>query len=477
MKKLKKIVGNKEVLIILVILLVATLLRLYRIDTPLAEFHSWRQVESANIAQLFVNDEGNLIEKLHTMSNSTHYIEFPLYNYIFAKLHVLIPFFSLTTAGRIVSTIFSLLTITSIYYIARKESSLLTATVAAVIFAIFPFFVFFSRAILPEVPAVALAMAAVALCHQSFTKNSAWKQYLYIVSSALSLALGIMIKPPVIVFIIPIIFLFIRTYELTITKRGVSYLYIFLTIIPIIAWLAFLNFPTVLPGETSLFSTVYTAQGEAESILFSPLFFRTVFFERITNVILGGLMFFPLAAGLITKRQPFLFTSIGISSIIFLLVFQGGNLLYTYYQIVILPAIALYIGLGIHTLWRQKGHMVSTFTLIPVLSLIIVASMFFSFSTVRTYYAYSEDLIRIARIINTLTQPSDRIVTDQSGDTTLLYLANREGAASFEKDINSYIEEGYDYLLTSNSDKMESIKQQNTYEIVFQNDQFILFQI
>ena len=74
-----------------------------------------------------------------------------------------------------------------------------------------------------------------------------------------------------------------------------------------------------------------------------------------------------------------------------------------------------------------------------------------------------------------MTNPDDKIVTDRTGDTTLLYLANRRGAPSIFRDPIDLKKLGYKYLITSSQDEINIMKP--NFEIIFENEKFTLFKL
>jgi hypothetical protein len=89
---------------------------------------------------------------------------------------------------------------------------------------------------------------------------------------------------------------------------------------------------------------------------------------------------------------------------------------------------------------------------------------------------YDARLPQIAKLINTFTQPTDTIVTDTEGDTTLLFLADRRGAPSHFRDIPELQKMGYDYFVTSKPEVVKELKDKG-FEILVENDQFTLIKI
>ena len=54
---------KKDWLILFLILFLALILRLYKIDIPLADFHSWRQADTAAVARNFLRSEERRVGK------------------------------------------------------------------------------------------------------------------------------------------------------------------------------------------------------------------------------------------------------------------------------------------------------------------------------------------------------------------------------------------------------------------------------
>src|SRR3989338_6676690 len=171
----------RDILILTAILIVALVFRLYKINTPLADLHSWRQADTAAVARNFVKDGTNLFQPRYDdlsgresgRENPQGYrmVEFPLYNTIFALIYKLAPVISIEVYGRLTTVIFSLLIIGIIYYLMFKESGRLAAVVASLTYAVYHFFVFFSRVVLPETTALAFAMISIFLLYQSGQKK------------------------------------------------------------------------------------------------------------------------------------------------------------------------------------------------------------------------------------------------------------------------------------------------------------------
>lgn len=475
--------------ILLLILTVGLIFRLYKINIPLADLHSWRQADTAAVGRNFLKFGFNLLQpRFDDLSSNQssaglenpqglRFVEFPLYNAFFAYLAKTFPKLSLEIWGRLTTAFFSLIIIAIIYYLVFKEAGRVATMTSSLVYAVFPFFVFFSRVILPETTALALAFISIFFLYLFANIKSKSGHLLFYFLSLSSLAVSLLVKPTTAFFAVALLYLFYRKYGLSFIKKISLYLFFLLSVVPFILWRLYIrNFPEGVPPADWLITSVNTYQG-LKPIFFRPAFFRWIFFERINNLILGGYLTFFLILGIFTKPKKYFLHAIFLSSLLYLLIFQGGNVQHEYYQTLILPSIAIFIGLGTAFILENRKLFIHPFFTYSVTLFVFMLSFFFSFYKVRDFYHYPPELPPIANIIATLTAPDDKIVTDRMGDTTLLYLANRRGAPSIYKSPDELKKIGYRYLVTLNPGEIKQLKSTAKYKIVFENDQFALFKL
>lgn len=104
-----------DIFILSIILIIAFIFRLYKINTPLADFYSWRQVDTAAVARNFVKNGFDLFQpKYDDLSNvqsgidnpqGYRMVEFPIYNAIFAYFYKLMPMLSIEVWGRLTTIV------------------------------------------------------------------------------------------------------------------------------------------------------------------------------------------------------------------------------------------------------------------------------------------------------------------------------------------------------------------------------------
>lgn len=479
---------KRDFLILALLILLGFGARLYKITTPLADLHSWRQADTAAVGRNFAREGFDLLhpryDDLSTIAtgreNPEGYrmVEFPLYNALFAFFYKLFPQLPIEVWGRLTSTFFSLSIIAFIYYFTYKEANRFSAAAAALLYAIFPFFVFFSRVILPETTALAFAMAALFFLYLFSNETRKRMRVIHYILSAVLFAVGVLVKPTVIFYLIAALFLFYRRYDWQLLQKLPVYLYLAIAVAPFLLWRYHISFyPEGIPSSVWLFTDVLTFEG-ARNIFFRPAFFRWIFFERINNYMLGGFLTGFFLLGIFVRSRKYFLHALLISAFSFLFIFQGGNVQHEYYQTILLPAIAIFTGLGISFRLSRRKHIITPVVAYPLAVIIIILSFYFSFYKVRDYYNYPEELKRIGDIVQSLTNEDDKIVTDRSGDTTLLYLSDRKGSPGLYQDLEEFKKDGYAYFVTLKKEDIEEEKARGIYPLLFEEkEKFAIFRL
>ncbi len=471
-----------------VIIILAVLLRSYKLTSPLSDAYSWRQSDTAAVARNFTRtgfdllhpqyDDLSAIQSGIENPKGLRFVEMPLYNALFALFYKIAPFIPIEVWGRIVSIQFSLIIIAILYYLALKEANRVTAVATGLIYAVFPSFVFFSRVVLPETPALAFTFLSILLLYRSLhIKKNATSPLLYLLASV-CFGIGILIKPTVIFYGVVLCYLFIRAYEFEVVKKIQPYLFFVIAFIPFVLWRLYIQqYPEGIPANDWLFTQVNTFEGQ-KNIFLKPAFFRWIFFERINTMIFGGYLTVFFITGIFSKRKALFLHSILFSAFSYLFVFQGGNVQHEYYQTLILPALALFAGAGIATFLSHRNVFLHPLALTFGIGVLCVGSFFFSYYyKVKDFYTYPKDLNLMAKIIQTFTKPGDKIVADRMGDTTLLYLSDRKGLPLLSHSLEELRNKGFSYVLTDQKESIKRLKTDSTVHTLFENDQFALLKL
>jgi len=271
-------------LILLVILSLGFILRLYKIDIPLADHHSWRQSDTAAVARNFIKEGWNFLRpKIDNMvplhrgeenNQRLFLVEPPVYNSIVAGIYS-----ALGTDikwARFVSVVFSLGSIIFLFLIASKFYGEKIGLLAAFFFAVLPYNIFYSRVVLPEPMIIFLTLGMFYYCIKWLETNSAFPFLLFSVFSALSFSQ----KSFPLFLSFALLCLIFQKFGFKIFRQKKLYLWLVLSFAPFFLWRWWVSrSPEGIPANLWLFN-----QGD---IRFKGSFFYWIFAERIGKLILG----------------------------------------------------------------------------------------------------------------------------------------------------------------------------------------------
>lgn len=460
-------------------LVLALGLRLYHLTDPLADWHSFRQADTASVAREYVKHGINwLYPEYHDLSNiqsgrpnpqGLRLVEFPLIPALVALTYR--PFTSMIPLHvwyRLVNICFSLGSLSLLYLIARRLYGPRPAVITAIIFALLPFNLYYSRAILPEIPMVFFILLTLWLALQAFNRTSPAR----LLAMGLTGALALLVKPVAAFFLLPLLAVAFYSIKAKPNLAGWWLAALGLMITPLLAWRRWLSrFPEGVPASEWLLN--------GNGIRFRPAWFRWLFYERLTKLILGWLALLPFMAGLIAlfhrpKKSvlalPFIL-SLGLGGLLYLLVFATGNVQHDYYQIPQLPFVCLILGLGLDWLLGFKRMWLS---LLAIGCLIL--GLFLSWRTVATFYHINHwAIVHAGQAVDRLTPPDALVVAPFEGDTAFLYQTNRRGWP-IGHDLDQKIQAGAAYYVTVNFDS-EAAALKMLYPVVQATGEYLILDL
>ncbi len=472
-----------DYIILSIILVIAFTLRLYKINDPLADLHSQKQAAVASVGKNFATNGFNLLQpKSNDISNMQsgndnpqgyYFAEFPIYSAIFGFFYRYLPITSLEVYARLTSILFTLPIIGIIYYFGLKEHSRVAGVVGAILYGILPFFVYFSRIVIPETAALSFMFISLWLLYL-YLKNTEHNLLLFFLSIVMY-SLSIVIKPTTIFYTIAAGFLFLSHYKFDVFKKWQLYIFPIVGLAPFVFWNIYLQqYPEGIPLNEKLFQYGTNIEN-LQNIFFSTAYFRTIIVDRFGISILGIFLTGFLLLGTVANVKKYFLLSILASATFYLLAIQAANFQYEYYQIIALPAIAIMTGLGIAQILTART-VFNPFLAYPVIIVTILVSFVVSYDRVKKYYEYPQDTVQIAKLITTFTQEDDLIVTDMDGDSTILYLADRKGSPGRNKTIQQFKEQGYSYFVTNKKNVTEELKEEG-YTILVDNDRISIIKL
>jgi hypothetical protein len=458
--KLNKI---QEIILLSTIVIIALIVRLYRIDEPLADWHSWRQADTSAVTRRFVQDGIDLLHpKYYDLSdipsgknnpNGYRMVEFPFINALTALFVQALPSLTLEIWGRLVSIGFSLGSIVILARIVKREMDSATALVSAFIFSVLPFNIYFHRTILPEIPLLFFSLVSMDFFLEWLDTQK--KQHFII--SLVSAQLALLLKPYFLLFTLPLIFKTYEHYGFKALKNKYFYLYSIFMLLPFLLWrLWILQYPEGIPANLWLFN--------GTGIRFRPAFFRWIFAERIAKLITGywGLILFAFGLLISHKKQKLnFFISWLVAVVLYLFIFATGNVTHDYYQIIIIPPIAVMMAKGITAMFSGKIANINVKTARITALICLIFSLGFSWYHIRDYFNINHpEIVRAGQIANVILPKEAKVIAPYGGDTAFLYQINRKGWP-IGGGIEDKIEKGAtDYVTVIEDDESKKLSEQ-----------------
>lgn len=466
-------------LTILVIMVLGFTLRLYRLDAPLADWHSWRQTDTASVAREYVKHGIDLMKPTyHDLSSipsgldnpSGHrFVEFPIISALHAKLALSFPQFTLVEWGRLLSVASSTLSILFIYLIMQSVSGQGSALIAAFVYATIPYNLFYGRVILPEPHLVLFMLVAL----YSFIRYYDSGRLLSLLSYALFMTLSVLMKPTALIVGFPIALYGLYGTKVNFRRLVTVFFASTLSVVPYALWRNYVaNFPEGIPANSWLFN--------GNGIRFKGAWLRWLFGDRIGRLILGYWGMVPLAFGLISlgrnRRETAVVGGMALGSLVYLSVIATGNVQHDYYQIQIIPSLAMLIGAGASYVLSLKASLVvKAFRSLALITSYVIA-LALGWYEVRGYFNINNPaIVEAGTRIDAIAPYDAKVIAPYMGDTAFLFQTNRSGWP-IGGEIDLKIKSGASYYVTTTRDaEYEALKKK--YTLVEETDKYSIIKL
>lgn len=436
--------------------------RLYRFDGPVADWHSFRQSDTNAVSIIFAREGIDLLHpRYFDISNvqsgyenpkGYRMVEFPIYNAVQAGLFGTTGILTLEKWGRLISIFATLAGAWFVYLLTKKYANEVAGLFGAFFYLFLPFSIYYGRTILPD-PSMAGSILAGTYffdlwIEKGIKKKALRKRHLTpFVLSIFFTALAFLLKPYALFFTLPIVYLAWRKFGVSVLRKWQVWLFAILCLIPLVLWRKWIgNFPEGIPASSWLFN--------GDGIRFRPSFFRWIFYERIMRLILGYVgAIFGLVGGIraireIREKNGGFFLSFIISSFAYLIVIATGNVRHDYYQILIIPTVSIMAGLGAAYLVE---HFKKNLFLQAQIYILVALTILLGWIQVKDYFNINDwGMVAAAEEANKILPINTTVIAPYDGSTTFLNLTKRRGWPVFEKPIEDLIKMGAEYLVIAN---------------------------
>lgn len=482
----------KKILVVLVLLL-GLFVRLYRVNEPVADWHSHRQTDTVAVTQVYKQYGFDFLHPRYFDISSTQsgkenpqgyrMVEAPIYNSLSIGLSNLTGI-NVTLASRLISIILSLGSGLLIFLVVRRfTSQYLAALFSLALFMFLPFNIFYSRVTLPEPTAVFFMLLSLYLFSD------------HLLFSGVALALSLLVKPYTGIILFPTLLTIILTHKTKyFTRQSFLQLALFslIALVPFALWRGWISqFPEGIPSSNWLLNNGVTTTFPAwfhgynlsflnKLIAFRPHWWQWLFQERLSILILGNFGIIPVFLGLAYQKkysQP-LAISLVAGILLYFIIIAQGNIQHDYYQTLIIPSLAILGGIGYFYISQFIFNSLPL-KIISIGSLFVLAS-YFSLTKVKDYYRINNPTIMTAGMEAQKILPKDSLViAPNNGDTTLLYHTGFFGWPTEIYDIKAKVDHYAPrpiFLLSLNYDKYTNDLIAK-YPTIVKNDSYIILKL
>jgi len=453
------------------IAVIAIGVRLYHLNYPIADWHSWRQADTAAVALNFLQfgikplypryDDLSNIQSGKDNPMGWRMVEFPMYQAAGAWLKTLFGHLTIEVWLRLLTIAASAGTAVVLGLLVAEHIDGVTGLFAALVFAILPYSIYYGRTMLPDPQMVWWSVLSLWLITK---KGMRWT-----ILSAVAAALALLSKPMAAFLLVPVPYILYRQYGFSKKLIIRSFVYSIICLLPLLLWRRWiLQFPEGIPVSSWLLN--------GNGIRFKGAWFHWLFAQRLGDLILGFWGLIPFGLGLALspeKKEGWIFRWLGFGTLLYLIVFATGNVQHDYYQILILPVVAIYAAKGLVSLFRMKISGV-------IIAFLSIASMIgFSWFTIRTYYWINHpEIIEAGQMADKILPENAKVIAPYNGDTTFLYQTGRQGwPEGF--DIDKKIQMGATaYVTVSPTDNDGETKDlANRYTVLVRNSTYAIIDL
>lgn len=470
-----------EYIILFFILISAVSVRLYGLGNPVADWHSWRQSDTASVARNF--DKFNFDPfhpRFDDLSNipsgkdnpmGWRMVEFPLYQSVGYGVSGIFPGVSMEIILRLVSITASVGTLLLVYFLMAPAVGTLAALIGALAYAVLPYSVYFGRVILPEPFMVFWAVLSVYFLYRGDKRDKGY--WGNIIFSGVAGAVALLVKPTALFLLLPAPYLLWRRFGFSFYLIIGLLVYWIIGLLPLAVWRQWiLQYPEGIPVYAWLFN-----EG---NIRFKGAWFYWLFAKRFGELMLGYWGLLPFGLGMLlvpSTKEGWLFRLWAVGALLYFIVIARGNVQHDYYQILLLPVVCVYLGKGFAFLFSNKIFSRPVSYQLSAVSFLMMFA--FSWYTIRTYYWINRpEIVEAGRAADRLLPKDAKVIAPYNGDTTFLYQTNRQGwPLGF--DIDKKLKMGATHYVTVSptDNDWETRDLVNQYTVLVRNEKYAIIDL
>ncbi|MBF0280694.1 MAG: glycosyltransferase family 39 protein [SAR324 cluster bacterium] len=428
-----RIVRKKAVFLLFLVLF---MLRLFHINAPMVDHHSWNQVSAASMAKHLYHDWSTFFRPSVDLypsleSTSTVYAqEMPLYHVPIALSYYL---FGISEwPGRLVSIVYGMIGLWYWFLLSRRLFGDKLAILSVLLAGLSPLNWYYHQSIMTDNSMVTAMIIGFYYFYLWLEENKTEKYFWY---SLLWTALGGLFKAYALVIGVGYFLLILFRKEYSLLKSPKLYFFGILAWLPSILWIYHVQ---GLGEGRSEFSNVNSILHP--ELLWSWKFYQRIFFARLIDQLLTPWIAIFCMIGIhqcriSEKKFHPLLAWLG-TCLIYLIIVQRGNYVHDYYQLIFVPGLTLFAAIGILRFWNWNflGLFYRKLCLLSISFLFLLQSSIYTYNHTRSDIGSYQTGKKISELSQTINEKALAFDIGANKRNQLIYYSNLKGW--FTPDLN-----------------------------------------
>ncbi len=432
-RKIEKLLKYRWRLLLAAAIAISTVVKLLHLMWPIIGWHAHRQADTAAIARnFFRTGDGILYPMIDRFGGVVVEMNFPLYPFLVSLLYSVFGLHDFL--GRLLSILFSIGTIIGLYQLGSQFYSRRTAVLAASVFAIPPLNMLISSLFMPE----AMLLFTIVYGLYFFSRWTNEEGAVNAVMAWFFLSVAILVKMPLYLGL-PLLFISRLKFGSWLKPLGNGRLWAFALaiLLPAAAWYLHSHHAVAGTGHTfGIWSAPGTGKWSSFRLLLDGHFYFTVFVKSIGKYHLTFFGVLMCMAGLVVavkfKREQFAAIWL-LAGLIYVMLWGNGHLPHPYYQLPLIPPMALLIGRAFDWLIDRCEKQDNTREVRRSFTIAILAAAGILLLSGHVYLRLIQNerkgiaALELAEEVQRISNPDEVIATISGGSPFLLYLSDRKG--------------------------------------------------
>ncbi|MCU0343828.1 MAG: glycosyltransferase family 39 protein [Ignavibacterium sp.] len=423
--------------ILIILIMISVIVRLINIYEPISGMNTWRQADTAAMARNFVEYDFNILHPQIDWAGippAKVEAEFQLYTFITAIFYKLFGINELIP--RILSILFSFLSMWFLYLLIKKYSDEKTALWSILLYSFLPFNILFSNQIQPE-PMMLMSITGGIWFFVEWLES---KKKIFFVSSMLLITIACLLKITSLHIGIFLFYLSWKKFNYKMFLKPQIILYALFVLLLTGAWYYYAH---LIKQETGVTFGIWE-YGEDKwgnwALVSSLNFWNSIIFNTIASKHLTWIGFPIFLYGFFMKRKEgdAFFDVWLLSAVIYLIIVAKGNYVHAYYQFPLILPMVYYMG-KVFAKYMVPGNLKSLHSASLHLALILmfILSSIWVIQNLSKQNQKNDEAFLLALDIKKIVPTDAALVILNDGDPVGFYNSHRKGYNAYSDRIDS----------------------------------------